>query len=298
MTALVTVAACSAVLAVGMRMMCRKQDVNYVVARVFLAVAGTALGIKVEVEGEEHLLLGRRPVVIMMNHQSMLDVLIVGRLMPKQTTIMAKESLRYTPLGPFMTLAGAIFVDRANNKRAVQSLVAAGDKMKARQMSLWMFPEGTRTLKPEPDMLPLKKGGFHLALQAEAAIIPVIAENYWWIYHKGIFGTGTIKVRVLPPVSTEGYTVKDIPKLATIIRDQMVRVLKDISYSHEGCQVGKSKEIKRPEEDQVEPSGAVPVMNDAAGQFLDKNLSSGSLALSEHGLDTDSEEGMVVVKHP
>lgn len=117
------------------------------------------------------------------------------RTMPKKTAIMSKKSLQYTPLGPFMTLAGTIFIDRGNSASAFRSIAAAGEKMKAENTSLWIFPEGTRHLSPEPDMLPLKKGGFHLALNAGIPITPIVAENYWHLYHKGVFGSGTFTVR-------------------------------------------------------------------------------------------------------
>jgi lysophosphatidate acyltransferase len=108
---------------------------------------------------------------------------------------MAKKSLQYTPLGPFMTMSGAIFVDRGNSAHAVRSLADAGETMTKLKISLMMFPEGTRTSSEISDMLPLKKGGFHLAIQAGIPIIPVVTENYWRLYHKGVFGEGSIKTR-------------------------------------------------------------------------------------------------------
>ena len=117
------------------------------------------------------------------------------RLMPKQTSIMSKKSLQFTPLGPFMTLSGAIFIDRSNSTDAVRSLNAAGQQMKRLGTSLWMFPEGTRHSQEIPDLLPFKKGGFHLAVQAGIPIVPIVTENYWGIYRKNVFGEGRIKVR-------------------------------------------------------------------------------------------------------
>ncbi len=108
---------------------------------------------------------------------------------------MAKSSIQFTPLGPFMILSGAIFVDRGNNARAVRSVKAAGERMRSKRLSLWMFPEGTRHLSEQTDLLPFKKGGFHLATQADIPVLPIVVENYHWLYRKGFFGTGTIKVR-------------------------------------------------------------------------------------------------------
>jgi len=127
-----------------------------------------------------------------------------------------------------MSMAGAIFVDRFNNTSAVASLRAAGERMRLHRLSLWIFPEGTRTSSEVPAMRELKKGGFYLALQAEAPIIPIVVGNYWNLYHKGIFDSGVIKVRVLPPISTTGLTPADIPVLATRVREQMLETLHDI----------------------------------------------------------------------
>ena len=74
---LVTVGSCSIVIAAGMSLIGRSTDVNKVVACVFYFLAGRALDIKVEVEGEEY--LDTHPAVLMANHQSMLDVLVIGR---------------------------------------------------------------------------------------------------------------------------------------------------------------------------------------------------------------------------
>lgn len=71
------VAACSAFVAAGMSIVGQRYNVNYVVARTFYALAGTLLDIQIDVEGAEH--LETRPAVLMSNHQSILDILFVGR---------------------------------------------------------------------------------------------------------------------------------------------------------------------------------------------------------------------------
>lgn len=109
---------------------------------------------------------------------------------------MAKKEIQFVPmLGPFMTLSGAIFIDRGNSVKAQQSLNNAGEAMKARGTSLFMFPEGTRHNAPKAGLLPFKKGAFFLAVQAGIPVVPVVVENYWKFYHKGVFGAGTIKVK-------------------------------------------------------------------------------------------------------
>jgi lysophosphatidate acyltransferase len=58
-------------------------------------------------------------------------------------------------------------VDRKNSKDAVKMMHQVGEDMKRKGVSLWIFPEGTRSLNKENDMLPFKKGAFHLAVQGE-----------------------------------------------------------------------------------------------------------------------------------
>lgn len=116
-------------------------------------------------------------------------------MFPMKASIMAKKEVQWSPLGPWMFMSGAVFVDRGNSTRAHESLTAAGEEMKSKGISLMMYPEGTRNSQEVPSLLPFKKGAFHLAVQAGIPIIPVVCENYWRIYHKGVFGTGTIKVR-------------------------------------------------------------------------------------------------------
>ncbi|KAI5123380.1 hypothetical protein M0805_006088 [Coniferiporia weirii] len=213
---------------IGMTLAGRRFDINWVVARSFYNLAGGLLGIYFEVEGEEH--LSTKPAVLIGNHQSMLDILYIGRIFPTRASMTAKKELQWMPLlGQFMTLSGAVFIDRKNNSRAVQSVAAAGQTMKDRKTSLWVFPEGTRTNQEKPDLLPFKKGAFHLAVQSGVPITPVVCENYWRLYHKGVFESGKLKIRILPPVPTVGLTASDVGELAARVREQMLEALHEIS---------------------------------------------------------------------
>jgi 1-acyl-sn-glycerol-3-phosphate acyltransferase len=120
----------------------------------------------------------------------------IDRIFPKRASIMAKKEVQWMPLlGQWMALSRAVFVDRGNSAKAIRSLTAAGETIKARHTSLWMFPEGTRSMREHHDMLPFKKGAFHVAVEAGVPIVPVICENYWRLYRKSVFESGTIKVK-------------------------------------------------------------------------------------------------------
>lgn len=117
-------------------------------------------------------------------------------MFPKQASIMAKKSIQWNPLlGPWMNMSGSVFIDRGNTAHAHRSLEAAGEGMKARRTSIFIFAEGTRHSTEVPSMLPFKKGAFHLAVKGGIPIVPVVCENYWRLYRKGIFGSGVIKIK-------------------------------------------------------------------------------------------------------
>lgn len=67
--------------------------------------------------------------------------------------------------------------------------------MKKNKTSLWLFPEGTRSMRKHHDLLPFKKGAFHTAVQAGLPVTPVVCENYWRLYHKGHLEGGELKIR-------------------------------------------------------------------------------------------------------
>ncbi|KAI0082512.1 1-acylglycerol-3-phosphate O [Panus rudis PR-1116 ss-1] len=217
-----------ALTSIGTSLVGQRFNANFITARTFYFLAGSILDIRIELEGEEY--LNERPAVIVANHQSMLDILMLGRVFPKRASIMAKKELQWAPLlGQFLALSGAVFVDRGNSAQAIRSLTAAGEAMKSRNVSIWLFPEGTRSMRPYHDMLPFKKGAFHLAVNAQVPIVPVVVENYYKLYRKGVFESGVIKVKVLPPIPTTGLTPQDVTPLSTRVHDLMVSTLREIS---------------------------------------------------------------------
>lgn len=77
-----------------------------------------------------------------------------------------------------MRLSGTVFVDRADRARAVKAFDGAAGEMRRRGQSVFIFPEGTRSYVTEPGLLGFKKGAFHLAVQAQVEVVPVVAAVY------------------------------------------------------------------------------------------------------------------------
>lgn len=168
---------------------------QWAVARSFKFLMGLSTGVTFEVEDPKGHLKNVRPAVFIGNHQTELDVLMLGCMFPKYCSVTAKASLKKVPfLGWFMALSGSIFLDRANSKDAREAMSGAANEMRSKRQSVYMFPEGTRSYAKDPMLLPFKKGAFHLAVQAQVPIVPVVVANYshvLWI--KGlVFRSGRI----------------------------------------------------------------------------------------------------------
>lgn len=204
----------------------KRFNTNYVVARSFLTIAGTLLGYRMTLTGEEH--LRTRPAIIVGNHQSFLDILYLGRMFPPRSIIMAKKELRFVPLlGQFMMLGGTAFIDRKSRTSAIKTMNHIGEHMRKNRLNLFIFPEGTRSYLSTPDLLPFKKGAFHLAIQTQLPVVPVVCENYHRMFdNKTRWDGGHIRLAALPPIETKGMTEKDVGALIEKVRTAMLQQLR------------------------------------------------------------------------
>ncbi|KAF2715478.1 1-acylglycerol-3-phosphate O-acyltransferase [Pleomassaria siparia CBS 279.74] len=181
--------------------------------------------------GEEA--LQTRPAVFVGNHQTELDVLMLGTVFPQYCSVTAKSSLKWTPfLGWFMTLSKSVFIDRANRATARAAFDSAANVMQTERQSVFIFPEGTRSYATSPELLPFKKGAFHLAIQAQVPIVPVVVANYSHVlnFKEKRYSPGVVPVSVLPAIPTKGLTAADADALTTKTRDAMMDELIRLSH--------------------------------------------------------------------
>lgn len=133
-----------------------------------------------------------------------------------------------------MWASKTVFIDRANSKHARATFDNAAHVMRSEQQSVFIFPEGTRSYYQKPDLLPFKKGAFHLAVQAQVPIVPIVAANYSNILTmKGgskswSFKSGRIPIKVLEPISTEGLKADSVDELLKTARERMLVALKEM----------------------------------------------------------------------
>ena len=201
------------------------------------------------ISGKEHL-TAHRPVVIVGNHQSALDILLLAEVFPPYCSVSAKKSLAKVPLlGWFMTLSGTVFIDRGNRESAMKAFSGAAEEIRRERQSVFVFPEGTRKSGEGWVMGGFKKGGFHLAVEAGVEIVPVVAANYFGVadFGKGRLRGGVVPVSVLKPISTKGLVAGDVDDLTKRVRDLMVEEFGRLGETGLG-RLAKSKEVDVEEE--------------------------------------------------
>lgn len=167
-----------------------------------------ACGAKLDVRGLENL-DPNRSYVLASNHRSYLDTAALFICTGKRIGLVAKKELLKVPLfGYGMGFVNILAIDRSNPERAIATIDKAREIL-TKGFSFGIFVEGTRAMPCE--LLPFKKGAFHLSMQTDAAIVPVAIKNTDWMMGKkqGVCFPGTIEITLLPPIETSELDEKD-----------------------------------------------------------------------------------------
>jgi putative phosphoserine phosphatase/1-acylglycerol-3-phosphate O-acyltransferase len=165
--------------------------------------------------------------VFIFNHQSSIDVAVIGALVRRDLTGVAKvEAARDPRFAPIGYVTDVVYVDRSNSKQARAALEPAVERLKG-GTSIAIAPEGTRS--PTPTLGRFKKGAFHLAMQANVPIVPVVIRNAGDVMWRGslVIRPGTIDVEVLEPISTNGWEVSELDERIAGIRELFARTLEE-----------------------------------------------------------------------
>lgn len=169
-----------------------------------------------------------RPHILLMNHQSALDIPCAFAALPVNIRFIAKHVLKYVPfLGQYMAMTGMIFINRSNHREAVRSLARAGERIRAGKTIL-AFPEGTRSR--DGLILPFKKGPFMLAIASQVPIVPVAIEGSYRVLPTGglALRKDLIRVKVGTPIETTGLRNADRDALLRKVRDAIIQLHKEI----------------------------------------------------------------------
>ncbi len=186
-------------------------------ARIWGRLGLRLAGVQLTTSGTERI-PADRPVIFMGNHQSNVDILALLAAIPGQFRWLAKAELFRIPLfGAVMRRAGYIPVERGDRQQSIESMKAVADRI-AGGASVIIFPEGTRS--SDGLLQPFKKGGFLVALQAGADIVPFAIDGSYKVMPKGKPGvhSGAIHITFFAPVQVAGRSVRQLRSIMSEVR--------------------------------------------------------------------------------
>jgi 1-acyl-sn-glycerol-3-phosphate acyltransferase len=164
----------------------------------------------------------RNPYVVVSNHESFADILLISHLPWEMKWLSKAELFRIPIMGWMMWLVGDIPVKRGFGPSAAEAMERCR-RVLERRVSVMIFPEGTRSRTAE--LLPFKDGAFRLAIEAGVPLLPLAVSGTRTALpkHDWRFGRSVAEVRVLEPVDTAGMTLDDIPALKSRVREMIVQ---------------------------------------------------------------------------
>jgi len=190
---------------------------------VWLALALT--GIRYRVTGREQMPEADTAVIFCSNHESNVDPPVLFQALHPRLHVLYKAELHKVPLmGTLFDLGGFVPVDRRDREKSMVSISRGAASLKAGN-SFLIFPEGTRSGTGQ--LLPFKKGGFIMAIEAQVPVVPVGVRGGRDAMRKGsaFVRPVTVSVRIGQAIATTGLTLDDRDALIERVRQQIEQLV-------------------------------------------------------------------------
>lgn len=163
-------------------------------------IAGLRLIVRIHPSIEQN-----TPYVFIANHQNSFDLITVCKAALPGVVTVGKKSLKWIPIfGQIYWLSGNIMIDRGHSGRARDTLQQVVEKIRKRRLSVWFFPEGTRSYgRP---LLPFKTGAFRVAEDTGESVVMVTCSNLHQKVNWNRWNNGVVIMEISAPVSVKQFS--------------------------------------------------------------------------------------------
>lgn len=167
-----------------------------------------------------------RPAIYLSNHSSELDPILALKLCPIGGCGISKKQIVRVPFfGQAYLLSGHLLIDRSSREKAIASMKEVAALVRKHQLSIWIWPEGTRS--SDGKLLPFKKGFVHLALETKLPIVPVVNHGADKCFPARTLRLtpGTVDIEILPTIDTSEWKKETIDEHIAEVRNMYLRAL-------------------------------------------------------------------------
>ena len=167
-----------------------------------------------------------KPAIYISNHSSTLDMWLGMWICPMGGCGLAKREIQLVPgVGQLYTLSGHPLIDRSNRERAISTMNSVAEFVTKNGLSLWLWPEGTRSR--DGQLQPFKKGFVHAAIATQLPIVPIVVHNAAKVWPRGKlkFNPGPVDIVVLDTIDTSGWSAETIEQHVEDVRSVFERKL-------------------------------------------------------------------------
>jgi 1-acyl-sn-glycerol-3-phosphate acyltransferase len=163
-----------------------------------------------------------KPFLLVANHRSMIDPFLpLSLLKGTEILFVCKPEIRKMPVaGGIAYISGFPFIDRQNNREALKTIFQTVDTIKAEQVSVAIFPEGTRNKTADP-LLPLHAGSFAIAKRANVPVVVAVNRNTERALKQFIWRRTDVSFKVLDVIEPEQFASLSTQELAERVREEL-----------------------------------------------------------------------------
>ena len=205
----------------------KKVEISQRCVRRYFKIMLAICNVKVKATGMENVPKDEA-VLFISNHRSFFDIVVSYATLPVPAGFISKKEIKKIPsIGIWMKYLNCLFLDRADKKASMQTIIKAIENVKNGQ-SMFIMPEGTRN--KTPDLLPFKKGSFKIAEKANVKVVPVGIVNSDDVFEKQFprVKPGTIYIHYGKPIDLPSMDKEQKKEINVIAQARVQEILDKI----------------------------------------------------------------------